>query len=68
MAKPKPALLDFPLPDGVAMGDFVAYYYEGWHYGRLVEKKGHQLAVLDGNKPTPKERKVWVDLSDVKKV
>jgi len=60
--------LPFPLPDGVKMLEMVAYYHDGWHYGRLVEQKGHELAVLDGRKPSLKEHKIWVDLTDVKKI
>ena len=68
MAKPKPIQPVFALPEGVALGDFITYYDEGWRYGRLVEQKGHQLAVLDGYYDSPKERKTWVDLSDVKRI
>ncbi len=69
MKKSKSKLPEFipPLPDGIKLGDFIAFYHDGWYYGRIEEQKGSAVSVLPGNKPSPKEHKIWVDISDIKK-
>ena len=60
-----------PLPAGVAVGDTIAYYSRGWHYGRLEQVKGNKAGIhipaVYGAKEAEAQLK-WVLVSDIKAV
>lgn len=53
-----------PLPEGVAVGDTIRYYLNGWRFGRLDKVQGNEAGIHTGDKTRLK----WVGITDIKRV
>ncbi len=67
MKKSKVPKVFLPLPDGVKIGDNIAYYLNGWRTGRLDKVDGSYagIHVLGGAVGAHLK---WVSIADIKKV
>ena len=59
-----------PLPEGIAVGDMVSFYNNGWRFGRLDEVKGNEVGIHIGNylHPEGATRLKWVGITDIKRI